>query len=211
MKNTNTKPLVIGIAGGSGSGKSTLAKHITDEFSSEVAVLRHDDYYKSNAGLSEEQKAKINYDKPDAFDTNLLIFHIDKLIQGCTVESPIYDYEAHERSAETRRVQSAKVILVDGILIFENRELRERFDLKVFVDTDADVRILRRIVRDVKGRGRTLDSVIEQYLSTVKPMHEAFVEPTKKYADIIIPEGGNNPIAYGMIVEKINKYIENDN
>ena len=204
------KPLVIGIAGGSGSGKSTLAKHITDKFSKGVAVLRHDDYYKSGAGLSDEQKAKVNYDKPDAFDTDLLIFHIDKLIGGFTIESPIYDYEAHERAHETRRVQSAEVILVDGILIFENRELRERFDLKIFVDTDADVRILRRIVRDVRGRGRTLDSVIEQYLKTVKPMHEAFVEPTKKYADVIIPEGGNNPIAYGMIIEKIEKYINSD-
>ena len=208
MKNSQLKPLVIGIAGGSGSGKSTLVKHITEHLSNEVAILSHDDYYKSNATLTKEQKAKLNYDKPDAFDTNLLIFHIDKLIQGVSIESPIYDYEEHERSNETRTVRSAKVILVDGIMIFENRELRERFDLKIFVDTDADVRILRRIVRDVKMRGRDLDSVIEQYLTTVKPMHEAFVEPTKKYADIIIPEGGNNPIAYGMIIENIEKHLE---
>ena len=207
MMTTDTKPLVIGIAGGSGSGKSTLVKHITERLSNEVAILCHDDYYKSNAGLSREQRAKLNYDKPDAFDTHLLVFHIDKLTQGCTIESPIYDYEEHERSNETRTVRSAKVILVDGIMIFENRELRERFDLKIFVDTDADVRILRRIIRDVKMRGRDLDSVIEQYLTTVTPRHEAFVEPTKKYADIIIPEGGNNPIAYGMIIEKIEKYI----
>lgn len=210
MKATNKKPFVIGIAGGSGSGKSTLVRHITDEISGRVAILRHDDYYKTSAGLSDEQKAKRNYDKPDAFDTNLLEFHIDKLCQGCTIESPIYDYEAHERLIETRSVQPADVILVEGILIFENRELRERFDLKIFVDTDADVRILRRIVRDVKMRGRDLDSVIEQYLATVKPMHEAFVEPTKRYADVIIPEGGNNPIAYGMIIEKIEKYIKSD-
>ena len=207
MKAMDKKPFVIGIAGGSGSGKSTLVQHIIDEISAEVALLRHDDYYKTSAGLTEIEKAKRNYDKPDAFDTNLLVFHVDKLSQGCTIESPIYDYERHERLIETRSVQPADVILVEGILIFENRELRERFDLKIFVDTDADVRILRRIVRDVKMRGRDLDSVIEQYLGTVKPMHEAFVEPTKRYADVIIPEGGNNPIAYGMIIENIEKHI----
>ena len=205
------KPLVIGIAGGSGSGKSTLAKHITDRFGDGVAVLRQDDYYKSTSHLSPEERAKINYDRPDAFDTNLLIFHIDKLVDGHAIDSPIYDYETHDRVSEVRRVSPERVILVDGILLFENRELRDRLDLKIFVDTDADVRILRRIVRDVKGRGRSLESVIEQYLTSVKPMHEAFVEPTKKYADIIVPEGGSNPVAYGMIIENIEKFINSDN
>ncbi len=205
------KALVIGIAGGSGSGKSTLAKNITEHFTGSIAVLRHDDYYKSMAHLSKEERARANYDRPDAFDTDLLIFHVDKLASGIAVDVPIYDYETHERAVETRRVQPAEVILIDGILILENRELRERIDLKIFVDTDADVRILRRIVRDVAGRGRTLDSVIKQYLETVKPMHEAFVEPTKRYADIIVPEGGSNPVAYGMIIENIEKYIKKVN
>ncbi len=201
------KPFVIGIAGGSGSGKSTLAKNITDNLAEGIAVLKQDDYYKANAHLSPEERAKLNYDRPDAFDTDLLIFHVDKLIQGCTVEVPIYDYETHERATETRRVQSAEVILLDGMLILENRELRDRIDLKIFVDTAADVRIIRRIIRDVNMRGRSLDSVIKQYLETVKPMHQAFVEPSKAYADIIVPEGGSNPVAYGMIIEQIKKYL----
>ena len=205
------KPLVIGIAGGSGSGKTTLARNITSHIGENVAILRHDDYYKANAHLTPEQKRKVNYDKPDAFDTGLLVFHIDKLVQGCTVEVPIYDYETHERAHETRTVQPAKVIILEGIMIFENRELRERIDLKIFVDTDADVRLVRRIIRDVSTRGRSIDSVLEQYLGTVKPMHEAFVEPTKKYADVIIPEGGSNPVAYGMIIDQIKKHIEKDN
>ncbi|MBR5241776.1 MAG: uridine kinase [Clostridia bacterium] len=204
------KPFVIGVAGGSGSGKSTLVKNIIDTLGGGVAILRQDDYYKPMTHLSPEERARVNYDRPDAFDTGLLIFHLDKLISGVAVEAPIYDYETHERVSEVRRVTPAEVIILDGILILENRELRERLDLKVFVDTDADVRILRRIVRDVSGRGRSLESVIEQYLSTVKPMHEAFVEPTRRYADLVIPEGGGNPVAYGMIVEKIEKYINSE-
>lgn len=207
----NKKPLVIGIAGGSGSGKTTLAQNIISHIGDAVAVLRHDDYYKSNAHLTPEEKRRVNYDKPDAFDTNLLVFHIDKLVHGCVIEAPVYDYETHERSNELRRVEPADVIIVEGIMIFENRELRERIDLKIFVDTDADVRLVRRIMRDVCARGRTVDSVLEQYLGTVKPMHEAFVEPTKKYADVIIPEGGSNPVAYGMIIDQIKKHIAEEN
>ena len=204
------KPFVIGVAGGSGSGKSTLVKNIIDTLGGGVAILRQDDYYKPMTHLTAEERARVNYDRPDAFDTGLLVFHLDKLISGVSIEAPIYDYETHERANEVRRVSPAPVIILDGILILENRELRERLDLKVFVDTDADVRILRRIVRDVSGRGRSVESVIEQYLSTVKPMHEAFVEPTRRYADLVIPEGGGNPVAYGMIVEKIEKYIKSE-
>ena len=192
--------LVIGIAGGTGSGKTTLANNILSHFGDRISILRHDDYYKSHDNLSYEERSRLNYDHPDAFDTELLCKHIRELKSGFAVESPTYDYTVHNRSSVTRRIEPRAVILVEGILIFENSELCELFDLKVFVDTDADVRILRRILRDVKERARTLDSVVTQYLTKVKPMHEAFVEPSKKRADVIIPEGGNNPIAYGMLI-----------
>lgn len=198
---------VIGIAGGSGSGKTTLAERICKQFGERVTLLRHDDYYRAQADIPEEVRPRLNYDHPDAFETELLISHLDALRRGGSAECPIYDYTVHDRSAETRHVESRDVVIVEGILIFENRELLSRFDMKIYVDTDADVRILRRIMRDVKLRGRTLESVVDQYLSTVKPMHEAFVEPCKKYADIIIPEGGMNPVAYGMIADKIEKIL----
>jgi uridine kinase len=199
--------LIIGIAGGSGSGKTTLAANIANHFGNDISVLRHDDYYKSQKDLSLTERASLNYDHPSAFDTDLLIAHLDSLKQGVAVDCPIYDYSNHDRSSETRRVESTEVILLEGILIFENPDLLSRLDMKIFVDTDPDVRIIRRILRDVKERGRTLDSVIRQYLSTVKPMHEAFVEPSKKNADIIIPEGGMNPVAYGMIIQKIAAHL----
>jgi uridine kinase len=201
------KPLIIGIAGGSGSGKTTLAERIAAHFGDNVAMLRHDDYYKAQGALSLAERAAINYDHPDAFDTDLLIEHLSALVNGETVEAPIYDYTVHNRSSEIRTVAPRQVILLEGILIFECPALRQLLDIKIFVDTDADVRILRRIARDVKGRGRSLDSVIDQYLTTVKPMHEAFVEPSKKYADIIVPEGGRNAVAFELIIARLTQLI----
>jgi uridine kinase len=201
------KRIVIGIAGGSGSGKTTLASNIAAHFGNRIAMLRHDDYYKKHADLPLEERAKINYDHPSAFDTELLLEHLDALKNGSAVNCPIYDYSIHDRGQDIRIVEPADVIILEGILIFENKDVLSRLDIKVFVDTDPDVRILRRIIRDVKERGRTLDSVAMQYLGTVKPMHEAFVEPSKKHADVIIPEGGNNPVAYGMLIDKIEKHL----
>jgi uridine kinase len=199
--------LIIGIAGGSGSGKTTLANNIARHFGNRISMLRHDDYYKSQDAIPEAERAHMNYDHPNAFDTELLISHLDALRDGKSIQSPVYDYSIHNRSKETRRVESREVIILEGILIFENPEILKRLDMKIFVDTDADVRIIRRIMRDVKRRGRTLESVVDQYLSTVRPMHEAFVEPSKKSADIIIPEGGRNPVAYGMIINKIESHL----
>ncbi len=199
--------MIIGIAGGSGSGKTTLTENIAAHFGEAVSVLRHDDYYKSQKDLPLEERATLNYDHPAAFDSDLLIAHLDSLRAGKAADCPLYDYSRHDRSDRVHRVESTEVILLEGILIFENPEILSRLDMKIFVDTDADVRILRRILRDVKERGRTLDSVVRQYLSTVKPMHEAFVEPSKKNADIIIPEGGMNPVAYGMIIQKIAAHL----
>lgn len=201
--------LIIGIAGGSGSGKSTLCRNIVSHFGERIAHIHHDDYYKSTDGLSPEEREKINYDHPDAFDTDLLIRHLELLRSGVSVDAPIYDYTTHNRSENTRRIPATPVIVVEGILIFENESLADCFDIKIFVDTDPDVRIIRRIIRDIKKRGRTLDSVVSQYLTTVKPMHDAFVEPTKRRADIIIPEGGKNPVAYETIIDRIERHFEN--
>ena len=199
--------VIIGIAGGSGSGKTTLAKNIANHFGDKIAVLRHDDYYKDNTSLPLSEREKLNYDHPDAFDTELLIKHLDELRAGRAIECPIYDYTIHNRSKETKRIEPRAVVIIEGILILCDPEVTKRLDMKLFVDTTADVRIIRRIVRDTKKRGRSLDSVINQYLETVKPMHEAFVEPSKRLADIIIPEGGKNPVAYGMIINKIEKHL----
>ncbi|MBQ8380451.1 MAG: uridine kinase [Clostridia bacterium] len=199
--------IIIGIAGGSGSGKTTLARNISEHFTDRISILRHDDYYKSQSDIPERERAELNYDHPSAFDTELLISHLDMLRRGESVSSPVYDYTIHDRSGRTRNVLASEVVILEGILIFENEDILSRLDMKIFVDTDPDVRIIRRIVRDVKKRGRTLESVIAQYLATVKPMHEAFVEPSKKRADIIIPEGGKNPVAYGMIIDKIESYL----
>jgi len=195
--------IVIGIAGGTGSGKTTLIDRIKQEFSDEIAVLSHDFYYRDNSGIPFEEREKLNYDHPDAFETDLMVKHIRLLKEGKAVQRPVYDFVIHNRRPETVRVEPAKVIIVEGILIFENQELRDLFDIKVFIDTDADVRIIRRILRDVKERGRSLDSVINQYLTTVKLMHEQFVEPSKKHADIIIPEGGYNSVALQMLNDRI--------
>ena len=199
--------LFIGIAGGSGSGKTTLAERLAEHFGDRLSLLRHDDYYKSQSSLSLEERATLNFDHPDAFDTALLIKHLDELREGRDIDCPIYNYSLHDRDSATRRVRASEVIVLEGILIFENPELLRRLDIKIFVDTDADVRILRRLKRDVSERGRSMDSVISQYFATVKPMHEAFVEPSKRYADVIVPEGGMNRVALEMITERIISHI----
>lgn len=203
--------LIIGIAGGSGSGKSTLTKLLRQDFQNEVTVLNHDDYYLAQDDIPFEERCKRNYDHPDAFETALLISHLQALKAGQEIDCPVYDYTQQTRSAQTRRVSPAPVILVDGILILENPALRALFDIKIYVDTDADVRVLRRIVRDTKKRGRSLDSVIEQYLATVKPMHDAFVEPSKKFADFIIPMGGRNPVVLDMIQNRLREHLQSGN
>ncbi len=199
--------LTIGIAGGTGSGKTTITKKIISEFGSDVSVIHHDSYYKAHNELSYEERCRLNYDHPDSFDTPLLLKHLRALKSGRAIEAPVYDYTVHNRSKETELIKPARVLIVEGILIYAEPELCRELDIKLFVDTDADVRILRRIVRDVKKRGRTLDSVIEQYLTTVKPMHEEFVEPSKRRADIIIPEGGRNTVALEMVLERIRGYL----
>lgn len=200
--------IVIGIAGGTGCGKSTMINKIKEEFSEKITIISHDFYYKQHNDISFEERKLLNYDHPNAFDTDLMIEHIKKLAQGECVERPVYDFTIHNRIDETVTVKPAKVIIVEGILIFEAKELRDLFDIKVFIDTDADVRIIRRIIRDVKERGRTLESVVNQYLTTVKPMHEQFVEPSKKFADIIVPEGGYNVVALEMLTERIHALLE---
>lgn len=202
------KILVIGIAGGTGSGKTTLMKNLIREFSDVVTVLSHDNYYKRHDDLTYEQRCQLNYDEPAALETDLMARHLDILRRGEAIDCPVYDFTVHNRSDKTIRIAPEKVIIVEGILIFENRELRDLMDIKVFVDTDADVRLCRRIVRDVRERGRTLESVVEQYQTTVKPMHEQYVEPSKKYADIIVPEGGQNLVALDMIMGRIRRHLE---
>ena len=199
--------ITIGIAGGTGSGKTTITRRILDEFGGDVSVLYHDNYYKRHDDIPFPERKKLNYDHPNAFDTPLLVQHLDALRAGQTIECPTYDYTVHNRAAETITVTPAKVIVVEGILIFAEPELRERLDIKLFVDTDADVRILRRIVRDVKERGRTLDSVVNQYLTTVKPMHEQFVEPSKRKADLIAPEGGHNLVALELLIKWVDNHL----
>ena len=202
------KPLIIGIAGGTGSGKTTLVDRLKEQFGEDISVLAHDSYYAEHHDLTLEERRALNYDHPAAFDTDRMIQDLEDLKAGKTVQVPVYDYTVHDRLEEIREVKPNKVILVEGILIFDNKALRDLLDIKLFVDTDADVRILRRIHRDVTERSRTLDTVMEQYLKTVKPMHEQFVEPSKRYADIIIPEGGKNTVALMMIMQRIAYHIE---
>ena len=202
------KVMVIGIAGGTGSGKTTITRKLMQRFGNDVSVIYHDNYYKAHHNMPYEERAKLNYDQPDAFDTDQLIEAVRALKKGRSVICPVYDYSIHDRSEKTITVKPAKVILVEGILIFENKELCELMDIKVFVDADADVRILRRIVRDVRDRGRSLESVVNQYLSTVKPMHEKYVEPSKRNADIIVPEGGHNKVALELLMERVRAHLE---
>ena len=201
-------PVLIGVAGGSGSGKTTVSQTILERVGRDrIAYLQHDAYYRDRAGLPWAERARINYDHPDSLETDLLVEHLKELRACRAVEVPVYDFAQHVRTTETRRTVPRPVILVEGILIFVDRSLREMFDIKIFVDTDADVRFLRRLQRDIAERGRTMDSVVSQYLETVRPMHLEFVEPSKRYADLIIPEGGFNQIAIDMVVARINAML----
>ena len=200
--------LVIGIAGGTGSGKTTLMKNLIQRYGDSVCVLSHDNYYRRLDHLTYEERCKINYDEPAALETDLMAHHLDLLRQGESIQCPVYDFTNHNRSDETITVHPNRVIIVEGILIFENQPLRDLMDIRIFVDTDSDVRLCRRIVRDVRDRGRTLESVVSQYLDTVKPMHEMYVEPSKKYANIIVPEGGKNLVALDMIRGRILRHLE---
>lgn len=200
--------MVIGIAGGTGSGKTTLLRALIARFGDDIAVISHDNYYKAHDDMPMEDRARLNYDEPAAFDTDMLIEHLRLLKQGLTIHCPVYDFSVHNRTKETIEIAPKKVIVVEGILIFENRILCQEMDIKIFVDTDADVRLARRIRRDVRKRGRTLESVLEQYLTTVKPMHEQYVEPSKKNADLVVLEGGKNVVALDMIMGKIQYYID---
>ena len=202
------KFLVIGIAGGTGSGKTTLMKNIINRFGDVMTVLSHDNYYRRRDELTYEERCKINYDEPAALETDLMAYHLDQLRRGETIQCPVYDFTQHNRSDETITIVPKSVIVVEGILIFENEPLRDLMDIKIFVDTDADVRLCRRIKRDVNKRGRTLESVLTQYQETVKPMHEKYVEPSKKYADIVVPEGGKNLVALDMIMGRIARHLE---
>ena len=203
--------IVIGIAGGTGSGKSTITKKLIQRFGDDVSVIHHDNYYKAHHNMPYEERCKLNYDHPNAFDTDLLIRAVEDLKNGLEVTCPVYDFTIHDRSEETVTVKPARVIIVEGILIFESRKLCSLMDIKLYVDTDADVRILRRITRDVRDRGRSLESVIDQYLQTVKPMHEQFVEPSKKNADIIIPQGGHNRVALEMVIQRVKAHLDGKN
>jgi uridine kinase len=199
--------MVIGIAGGTGSGKTTITRRLIQAFGEEVSVVHHDNYYKAHHEMPYEERAKLNYDHPNAFDTDLMLRHIRQLKQGKSIQCPVYDYSIHDRTDKTVLIRPTRVIIVEGILIYESLELCKEMDIKIYVDTDADVRILRRIVRDVRDRGRSLDSVIDQYLNTVKPMHEQFVEPSKRRADVIIPQGGHNQVALEMVIERVRAHL----
>ena len=200
--------LVIGIAGGTGSGKTTLMNNIMAQFEGMVTVLSHDNYYKRHDELTFEERTGLNYDEPDAIETSLMVEHLKQLRQGRAIDCPVYDFTRHNRSDETIHLEPKPVIIVEGILIFENEPLRNLMDIRLFVDTDADVRLCRRIKRDVNKRGRTLESVLTQYQTTVKPMHEKYVEPSKKYANLVIPEGGKNMVALEMILGRIQKHLD---
>ncbi len=199
--------ITIGIAGGTGSGKTTITEKIVRRFGGNVTVVYYDNYYKAHDDLTYEQRAKLNYDHPDAFDTDLILRDLAALRRGEAAQCPVYDYTVHNRAKETKELNPAPVIIVEGILILHDKRMCDMMDIKIFVDADADERILRRIVRDVRDRGRSLESVIEQYLTTVKPMHEKFVEPSKRNADIVVPRGGSNTVALSMIMESINTHI----
>lgn len=201
-------PLVIAIAGGSGSGKTTVANEILKQVGSHrIAYLPHDAYYRDLADLPLNQRAEVNFDHPDSLESSLLIEHIRKLKRWEPVDLPIYDFTHHRRTGETRRVEPSMVIIVEGILIYAEPELREEFDVKIFVDTDSDLRFIRRLERDITERGRTTETVVRQYLTTVRPMHMDFVEPSKRYADVIIPEGGFNTVALDMVISRIESLL----
>ena len=203
----NNNILVIGIAGGTGSGKSTLMDNLVKRFAGHVTVLSHDNYYKRRDELTYEERTRINYDEPAALETDLMAQHLDLLRQGIAIDCPVYDFTQHNRSNKTVHIVPKSVIIVEGILIFENQPLRDLMDVRIFVDTDADVRLCRRILRDVQERGRTLESVLDQYQNTVKPMHEKYVEPSKRFAHIVVPEGGQNQVALDMVTGRILRHL----
>ena len=201
--------LVIGIAGGTGSGKTTLMKNIVERFGDVVTVISHDNYYKRHDELTYEERCLINYDEPAAFETELMVEHLAALRRGETIQCPVYDFTVHNRSNDFLTIVPKRVIIVEGILIFADEALRELMDIRIFVDTDADVRLCRRIKRDVNKRGRTLESVLTQYQTTVKPMHEKYVEPSKRFANIVVPEGGKNWVALDLIMGRIQRHLGN--
>jgi uridine kinase len=208
--NQSTRPVIVGVAGGTGSGKTTIVREILRGLDPDsVLVIQHDSYYKDRSHLPREERADVNYDHPDALETSLLVEHLRQLLAGQTTDIPIYDFVSHTRKLECRQVQPCKVIVVEGILILADPELRDLFDIKVFVDTDADIRFIRRMERDIAERGRTRESVVVQYKQTVRPMHLEFVEPSKRYAHVIVPQGGHNLVAVDMIITKIRSVVEN--
>ena len=200
--------LVIGIAGGSGSGKTTLMNNIVSRFHEDITVLSHDSYYKRHDEMTDEERCQLNYDEPAALETDLMVRHLDLLRRGHAIDCPVYDFTVHNRSDATQRIEPSRIIIVEGILIFENEALRNLMDIRIFVDTDADIRLCRRVKRDVNKRGRSLESVLTQYQQTVKPMYEKYVEPSKKYAHILVPEGGKNTIAQEFIISLLEKHLE---
>lgn len=209
MERNARTPIIIGVAGGTGSGKTTVAQAILERVGRDrIAYIQHDSYYRDQSHLPSEERTRINFDHPDALETALLVQHLKELRAGHPVEVPVYDFTTHTRTSQTRRVEPRRVILVEGILIFADKALRDMMDVKIYVDTDADIRFIRRLERDIAERGRTMRSVIDQYLSTVRPMHLEFVEPSKRYADIIIPEGGFNTVALDMIIARIRAMLE---
>ena len=204
------KPLVIGIGGGTGAGKTTIARAITSELTvGSVAYLQHDAYYRDRPDLSDEARASVNYDHPESLENELLVSHIDALCNGEAIERPNYDFVEHRRMAERTLVEPAPVVVVEGILLFADAALNARYDIKIFIDTPPDIRVLRRIRRDIEKRGRSFDDIRRQYYATVRPMHEAFVEPTKYKADLIVPEGGNTRVAIDLIVQRIRSEQQN--
>ena len=200
--------LVIGIAGGTGSGKTTLMKNLMGRFGDEITVMSHDNYYRAHNELPYEQRCKLNYDEPAAFETELMVEHLHKLRCGQAVDCPVYDFTVHNRSTEVLHLEPRSVVMVEGILIFQNKALRDLMDIKIFVDTDADIRLCRRIKRDVNKRGRTIESVLTQYQQTVKPMHDQYVEPSKRFADLVVLEGGKNLVALDMIINRLQRHLE---
>jgi len=208
--NPDVQSVVMGVAGGTGSGKTTIAQQILDRVGrDQILHVQHDAYYRDRSSMPLSARGDVNYDHPDSLDTDLLIAHLKRLRDGNAVDAPLYDFSQHVRKPDTRRLEPRPIILVEGILIFADREMRKLFDIKIFVDTDSDLRFLRRLQRDIAERGRTVDSVIKQYLDTVRPMHLEFVEPSKRYADLIIPEGGFNQIAIDMVVARIKALLGN--